>query len=338
MAPFSAAWWLPGAHAQTLWGRVARRGLNVDTRRERWETLDGDFVDVHRLSAPTGAPRLVLFHGLEGTVNSHYVRGMLAEARRRGWGAELLVFRSCGSDANRTLRFYHSGETGDAAFVVARVAADHPTSPLLLVGVSLGGNVLLKWLGECGNEPPAAVRAAAVVSVPYDLARGARYLERGFARLYQEWFLRSLRRKALDKLARFPGYASAETIRRARTLHDFDDTVTAPVHGFRDADEYYARSSALGFLSGIRVPTLLLSAADDPFLPREVLVEVQRAADGNPALTLEVTSEGGHVGFVGGRVPWRAVYYAERRVGDFLAATLSGAPLGTAAPSMAGRG
>jgi predicted alpha/beta-fold hydrolase len=279
-------------------------------------------VDVERLDAPPGSPRLLLLHGLEGTPHSHYAQGTLAEARRRGWGADLLVFRSCGGELNRTRRFYHSGETTDAALVLDRVRREHPESPLLLAGYSLGGNVLLKLLGERAGDLPPQVCAAAAVSVPYDLARGCRHIARGFARVYEQHFLRSLRRKALAKLERFPDLAQRERVLAARTLWDFDDVVTAPVHGFVDAGDYYRRSSSLRFLSEVRLPTLLLSAVDDPFLPAAVLDEVRAVARTNPALRVEFVERGGHVGFVSGRVPWRPFYYAEWRVADFLAAHL----------------
>jgi predicted alpha/beta-fold hydrolase len=323
------AWWIPGPHLRTLWGKFFRRADPVPTRRERWETADGDFLDLERLDARPGAPRLLLLHGLEGTSRSHYAQGTLAEARRRGWGADMLIFRSCGGELNRTRRFYHSGETTDLALVVERVAAEHPNSPLVLAGFSLGGNVLLKFLGERGSDLPPQVHAAAAVSVPYDLGRGSRHISRGFARVYERHFLRSLRRKAYAKLERFPDLVPREHVDRARTLWDFDDVVTAPVHGFAGAADYYSRSSAIRFLGGIRVPTLLLSAVDDPFLPAAVLDNVGAAARGNPALQVEFIERGGHVGFISGRVPWRPFYYAEWRVAEFLAAQLSGGVVGS---------
>jgi hypothetical protein len=320
---YTAAWWVPGPHLRTLWGKFFRRVPPVPTRRERWDTPDGDFVDLERLDPPAHAdretaPRLRLLHGLEGTARSHYAQGTLAEARRRGWAADLLVFRSCGEELNRARRFYHSGETSDLAMVVDRVVAEHPRAPLLLAGYSLGGNVLLKYLGERRDEQPPRLRAAAAVSVPFDLERGSRHIGRGFARVYEANFLRSLRSKVERKRARYPDIVDPERLRGARTLYDFDDVVTAPVHGFRDAADYYARSSALRYLHGVRAPTLLLSAVDDPFLPPDVLDEVRAAARENPALHVEFWPHGGHVGFVGGRVPWRPEYYAERRTFEFL--------------------
>jgi len=313
---YRPAWWVPGPHAQTLWGKLARPRTRLPTRLERWPTPDGDFVELLRLDGRADRPRLFLLHGLEGTVRSHYVSGLLQLALDREWGADLLLFRSCGSEPNHAPRFYHSGETSDLAFAVGRVLDEFPTASLGLCGVSLGGNVLLKWMGEHGDSLPDAIRAAATISVPYDLERGCRHISRGFSRIYERHFLRSLRRKASDKLSRFPGLFDEQALRRARTLYDFDDVVTAPVHGFRDAHDYYSRSSSLGFLSGIRRPTLLMSAEDDPFLPVEVLREVRDIARDNEWLTLEFTRRGGHVGFVAG-TPWRATYYAEQRVGEF---------------------
>ena len=317
MPSYRPAWWLPGPHLQTLWGRIGRRAPFTPTRVERWDTPDGDFIDVHRLEGTSGAPRLVLLHGLEGSPRSHYAAGLFAQARERGWAMEAPVFRSCGEEPNRLLRSYHSGETGDVDFVIRRLALEEPDRPLLLTGVSLGGNVLLKWLGEQGAGVPPAVVAAAAVSVPYDLARSARHIDRGFARVYQANFLRSLRRKAIEKQRRFPNALRPEAIARARTIWAFDDAVTAPIHGFRDAADYYAKSSSLGFLAGIRVPTLLLSAIDDPFLPAEILDDVATIASSNSALTVELTPNGGHVGFVSGS-PWRPRYYLEERVLAFL--------------------
>jgi len=321
--PYRPAWWVPGRHLRTIWGKIARPGPRIPLRVERWQTDDGDFLELHRLdtlaASGTRSPRLIILHGLEGSPRSHYVRGLVFHAQRRGWGAEVLVFRSCGSELNKTARFYHSGETGDLAYVVRRLLASDPDRPLLLAGISLGGNVLLKWLGEQGDNVPMQVLGAAAVSVPYDLARCAQQLERGFSRVYQASFLRSLRRKAEAKHARFPDLYHRDAYRRARTLYEFDDAVTAPVHGFRDAADYYARSSSIRWLSRIRLPTLLLSAADDPFLPADVLREVRELARGNPHLVVEFVDRGGHAGFIGGRHPLDPDYYGERRAAEFLA-------------------
>jgi predicted alpha/beta-fold hydrolase len=212
----------------------------------------------------------------------------------------------------------------DLSFVLDQVTAEFPSSPLFLAGVSLGGNVLLKFLGERGRLLQDQVLAAAAVSVPYDLARSSRYIDEGFSRVYQARFLKSLHRKAALKHAAFPAAVPDPARSGARTLYAFDDAFTAPVHGFVDADDYYARSSAIRWLASIRTPTLLLSAVDDPFLPAEVLSEVRAIAVTNPALVPEFVDRGGHVGFVSGRFPWRPFYYAEWRISEFFFEALRG--------------
>ena len=316
---FHPAWWLRNRHLQTLWGKLARRRPDPPRRIVRVETPDDDEVQLVRVDAPVDRPRLLLLHGLEGREHSHYARGLLALAHARGWGADLLLFRTCDGAMNRARRSYHSGETTDLAHVLDRIVGEFPGAPIGLAGVSLGGNVLLKFLGERGSDLPPEVRAAAGVSVPYDLERGCRYLTQGFSRVYERHFLVQLKEKAREKLERYPGIADARAVAGARTIYDFDDTFTAPVHGFRDAHDYYSQSSAIGWIAGIRVPTLLLSAVDDPFLPAEVLDEVRPIAARNPALRVEFFPEGGHVGFVTGPAPWRAEYWGERRVIEFLA-------------------
>ena len=320
---YSPAWWIPGGHLQTLWGKLFRRQQPAPTTLEKWETPDSDFLEVHRLQADHGVPRVLLLHGLEGTVRSHYAQGLLNEAARRGWGADLLIFRSCGSEPNRTRRFYHSGETGDAAFALDRIVSEFPTSPLAIAGVSLGGNVLLKMLGEKGSDLPQQLAAAAGISVPFDLERSSQRINRGFSKFYQRFFLGSLRSKAQEKATRYPDLAPPEKIASLRTLEDFDNLITGPLHGFRDAQDYYRRSSSLPWLKRIRLNTLLLSAVDDPMLPPEVLDEVREVARRNPALHLEFVPKGGHAGFVTGSWPWRPVYYAEYRVGEFFAAAFA---------------
>ncbi|HVX40501.1 MAG TPA: hydrolase [Gemmatimonadaceae bacterium] len=322
---YRPAWWVPGGHAQTLWGKFLRPRPSLRARTERWETPDGDFLDVHRLDSNTAdAPRLFFLHGLEGTIRSHYVAGFFEQAKRRGWAADLLIFRGCGDEPNRAPRFYHSGETTDVAFALDRVIRESPDRPIVLAGVSLGGNVLLKYLGERGADLPEQIRAAAAISVPFDLERGARYISQGFSRVYDRHFLRTLKQKAFAKLQRYPGLFDSAALERAGSIYEFDDAVTAPVHGFADAHDYYMRSSSLGFLAGIERPTLLLSAVDDPFLPPAVLDEVRTAAEQNPRLTLEFPLHGGHVGFISGRVPWRPLYYAEWRACEFLQHVLAG--------------
>lgn len=319
---YTPAWWVPGAHLQTLWGKLFRRVPVVPTRMERWDTPDGDEVEIHRLDATpltTNTPRLVVLHGLEGTIGSHYLQGILSQARARGWAADVLIFRGCGSRMNRSRRMYHSGETTDVDFVVRRLVAEHPGQTIVAAGFSLGGNVLLKWLGEQGDALPPSLVAAAAVSVPFDLERGARHIERGFSHVYTRHFLRTLKRKAVTKLQLHPGTFDANAMMRSGTLFEFDDAVTAPLHGFEGAHDYYSRSSSIHFLAEIRRPTLLLSSFDDPFLPREVLHDVGFVALSNQFLIPEFRLNGGHVGFVSGSSPFDERYYGEERVIEFLA-------------------
>jgi predicted alpha/beta-fold hydrolase len=327
---YRPAWWVPGPHAQTLWGKFVRRPVPVPIRRERWDTPDGDFLDLYRLDAPQekegGAPRVVLLHGLEGSVRSHYAQGLLGEMHSRGWGADLIVFRSCGEELNRSRRFYHSGETSDLAFALERILCEYPSSPIALAGVSLGGNVLLKYLGERGDQVPAQIVAAAAVSVPFDLSRGAKHISKGFSKVYERHFLDSLKRKVRAKLTHFPDLIAAHHIEKLdtiETLFAFDDTITSYVHGFKDAEDYYTQSSSIRYLDSITVDTLLLSAVDDPFLPSDVLNDVRHIAQFNSHLHIEFVEKGGHAGFVSGWNPLRPVYYLERRVGAFLASFLN---------------
>jgi predicted alpha/beta-fold hydrolase len=324
---YTPAWWVPGAHLRTLWGKFFRRPSPLTTRIERWPTADGDELELHRLDpidrSTAHGGRLLVLHGLEGTIQSHYLRGILARARQLGWSADALIFRTCNGELTRARRLYHSGETTDLDLVVRRILHEHPGQPLALAGFSLGGNVLLKWLGERGADLPREVQGAAAVSVPFDLERGSRFIERGFSRVYTKHFLRTLRAKAHAKLERDPDLFDPSALERACTLFAFDDAVTAPVHGFVDAGDYYRRSSSIRFLHAIRRPTLLLSAYDDPFLPSAVLDEVATIAAGNPCLVAEFHQRGGHVGFIAGQWPWAPRYYAEDRVLDFLQSSIA---------------
>lgn len=305
-----------------------RPRLPLNLQLERLDTPDGDFLELYHLSGRSDSPLLVLLHGLEGSLRSHYIQGLLEEASSRGWRAVVLIFRSCGGSLNRTRRFYHSGETTDIGFTIDHLLSSYPDAQLILAGVSLGGNVLLKYLGERGDQVSPRIRAAAAVSVPYDLARAADHIDKGFAKVYQRSFIRSLQSKAIAKLDKFPDLAPRERVQSIRSMRDFDNSLTAPLHGFLDADDYYSKSSAINWLHDIHVDTLLLSAVDDPFLPAQVLDDVRSTARQNSCLHLEFPPHGGHVGFVGGTIPLRPVYYMEGRVGDFLAGRVPGPGLG----------
>jgi hypothetical protein len=322
--PFHRAAWLPGPHVGTVYASVARPFPRPRFRRERWELPDGDFVDVDRLEgAKRNAPVLLISHGLEGNSRASYVRGLAAAASRRGFAVAAWNFRGCSGEPNRLLRQYHSGDTGDLGAIVDRLSAEDPGRPIVLAGFSLGGNQLVKWLGERGDDLPAAVGSAVAISVPFDLSLCATALDGpGFwPWVYRERFLRRLRRKALRKAADHPGHIDAAAVRRTTTFSAYDGLVTAPLHGFESAGDYWTRSSSAQFVAGVRRPLLLLSADDDPLVPaRSLPVE---AAGRNPMVTLEVTSGGGHVAFVSG-TPWRPVFWAEERAVDFLAGRLDG--------------
>lgn len=312
------AWWLPGAHLPSIWGKKGRTQPAVHDRIERWTTPDDDHISVARVGAiQPGVPHLLVLHGLEGTVRSNYAQGLLAQAARRGWSADLMLFRSCDGVPNQARRLYHSGETADLDFAARRLISQYPDIDLRVVGVSLGGNVTLKWLGELGNQLPANVTCAAGVSVPYDLAAGSRFLERGLGPLYTAHFMKSLRAKTLAKLERYPDLCDRDALMRAKTFWEFDGSITGPVHGFVDAQDYYTKSSSIQFIHGIRRPTILFSAFDDPFLPSSVLQQVRDIAKGNDYLHLEFTEHGGHVGWVEGH-PWAPSYFMEHRVLSWL--------------------
>jgi hypothetical protein len=308
----------------TIAASVARLPVRLDLRRERWELPDGDFLDVDRLAAADpDAPHLVVCHGLEGSSRAGYVLGVMARARARGLGAVALNFRGCSGEPNRLARLYHSGDTADLAHAVDRLIAERPGRRLGLVGFSLGGNVVTKYLGERGAATAPAVRAAAVISVPFDLAGCCAALDGPgtLARVYRDRFLRTLRPKALAKARRFPGTIDEARVRRARTIRDFDDAATAPLHGFTGADDYYARSSSGPVLPAVRRPLLVISAEDDPFVPGPTLPRA--ALRDNPHVTALVSGTGGHVAFVAGP-PWDPQRWAEDRAVEFLAAQLAG--------------
>ncbi len=302
----------------TMWGKFFRRSELANVELERILTPDGDELTLVSDATRHSGPLLLMLHGLEGGLRSHYVGGIWSGALRRGWQPRMVLFRTCDGRMNSARRTYHSGETTDLDLVVRRLIDEDPVRPIGLVGVSLGGNVMLKWLGEQGNDAPEQVRAATAVSTPYDLARSSRAINSGFARLYQWNFLRSLKRKARIKLAQHPDVAASSTLDALETMWEFDDRFTAPLHGFRDAADYYEQSSSIRFLARIKRPTLLLSARDDPFHSDDVLRDVEEISATNPFLETEFHRRGGHVGFVGG-APWRPTYYVEWRVGSFLA-------------------
>ena len=312
---FHPAWWYPGRHLQTIGGAL-RRAPRVPLRRTRWELPDGDFLDIDELPAPPEAPLLILLHGLESSSRTAHSLGMLEQAREQSWGGLAINFRSCSGEPNRLPRSYHGGETSDLAWVIDQVTKRDPARSILLVGMSLGGNVLLKYLGEQGDRVPGQVKAAVAVSAPFDLAASARALEHGFNRVYMSRLVKSLKQKTLAKRRQFPELVDYEAVRKVKTLEEFDDLVTGPVHGFADAEAYWAASSSKQFLSRIRRPTLLINARNDPFFPAVNLPRSEQVD--NPFLTMEFPAAGGHLGFLSGRWPWKPHAWAERRTAEFL--------------------
>lgn len=325
--PFRPAWWLPGPHAQTLGARLLRGRDGVAYRRWRVETPDGDFLDLDVSLPPTRSgpdtPLVVVLHGLEGCSRSGYVLEICRLLRGRGMGAVAMNFRSRSGEPNRRPGSYHAGISGDLALVLDHLRARRPEAPLAAVGFSLGGNVLLKYLGERGEDARDLLRAAVAVSVPLDLSRSADRMETGVGRVYSRFFLTSLVRSARAKARRFPEALDPDRLGRIRTIREFDDAVTAPLHGFRGAEHYYEASSSGPLLERIRVPTLLLQARDDPIIPEAAIP--WRSLRANPWLVDGVTDHGGHVGFVAGDGPGTARFWAEEEALRFVDAHLDAA-------------
>ena len=313
---FRPAWWLPGGHLQTLWPALLRRRPSLPLRRERLELADGDFLDLDwAASAPSAGPIVLLLHGLEGGRDSHYPVGLMRALADRGLRPVLMYHRGCSGEPNRSHRRYTGGDTGDLAAVVGHLRRGHPEAALAAVGFSLGGNILLKWLGETGADNPLS--AAVAVSPPFRLDRAADRLERGLSRLYQRHLLDSLRRAIRAKYRERPETCPVplDEIEALRTFRDFDDRFTGPVHGYAGAADYYARCSCRPYLGAIAVPTAVIHALDDPFTTPDA---VPGPAEVAAPVRLEIYRRGGHVGFVAGAVPGRPRYWLERRIPAFL--------------------
>jgi predicted alpha/beta-fold hydrolase len=313
---FRPAWWLPGPHAQTLGARMLRPKSGLAHRRERWITTDDDFLDLDFVDGPElrDDVLVVLLHGLEGSTSSGYMLEIARRLAEIGLGSVGLNFRSCSGEINRGRRLYHSGETSDLRFVIERLREQDPARRLAAAGVSLGGNVLLKYLGEDGSSSPLV--AAAAWSVPFDLAAGARFMEHGFSRQYVGRLLRSLKAKVRIRRDEIGRFLDLERTLRARTFWEFDDAATAPLHGFAGADDYYRRSSSSAFIPEITVPTVIIHSRDDPFLPAGAIPEAAMRA--NPAVTPMISDHGGHVGFVSRSSPGAPFFWAEAAIARWL--------------------
>jgi len=309
---FKPACWLPGTHAQTLWPNLIRRPIEIELTTERLTLPDGDFIDLAWTKGNSDKLVIVL-HGLEGSIDSSYARGMLSAIHKKGWHGVFMHFRGCSGEHNLKDRSYHSGETGDLRFLVETLRERHPEATLVAVGYSLGGNALLKYLGEYKDD--SQLKAAVTVSVPYLLSNSAAKLEKGFSRIYQRHLLNRLVNKTLSKFQDRQAPVDITNINKWNTFKSFDHHITAPIHGFKSGEDYYEKSSSRQYLNGITTPTLLIHSKDDPFMTAEA---IPKQDDLSESVTLELSSHGGHVGFVSGNTPWNAKYWLEKRIPEFL--------------------
>lgn len=310
---------MPGGNLQTIWPALyARRAVPL-YRRERWTTPDGDFIDVDWLQTPPGQTLLVVFHGLEGSSESHYAQAFADFARANGYQFAMPHFRGCSGEMNLGPRAYHSGDFEEIGWILARFRARHQ-GPILAAGVSLGGNALMRWAEEMGEQAAQVVSAVASVSSPLDLAASGLAIGKGFNRLvYTRMFLNSMKPKALRKLAQHPGLFKAEALHAARDLYAFDNVFTAPVHGFKNTQDYWSRASAKPHLHRIRIPALVVNALNDPFVPAWSLPKLGEVG---ACVTLWQPGQGGHVGFPKGRFPGDVRAMPEA-VGGWLASHIS---------------
>ena len=308
MEPFRPAWWLPGGHLQTIFPTLFRIRRPPPLRRERLELDDGDFLDLD-WSLEQSGPLILLMHGLEGSLHSHYASGLLDSLVRSGLQCVQMYFRGCSGEPNRLPRSYHSGDTGDLQTVLNHLKHRHPDRMIYVAGVSLGGNALLKWLGE--NPQQQHVQRAIAISVPFDLDNAAAKLEHGLSRIYQDYLLRKLRRSLRNKARHIEIPVDMSQLSRLSSFRLFDDEVTAPLHGFLNVDDYYKKSSSRDFVSRIATPTLIIHALDDPFMTPEAIPSDNNLGSG---VTIETYRSGGHVGFITGWIPLRPRYWLDQRV------------------------
>jgi len=311
---YRAPKWLPGSHAQSIYPLLIKPDPYA-YRRERWETPDRDFIDLdwnspaHSSQGTIAVPLVVLFHGLEGSSNSHYALSLMYALKAIGWDGVVVHFRGCSGEANRLPRAYHSGDSEEIDWILRRIKREQPDRPLYAMGVSLGGNVLLKWLGERGTSANSVLCAAAAISAPLDLPVCGHALGRGLNRIYTRYFLNTLKPGAEAKLKRFPGLFDGRRLSGVSSVYEFDNLVTGPLHGFASADDYWRRASCKPWLTGIRVPTLALNAQNDPFLPAQAL---PRRDQVSATVKLEFPQQGGHVGFVSGSFPGKLDWLPQR--------------------------
>ncbi|MFT7459656.1 MAG: putative alpha/beta-fold hydrolase [Planctomycetota bacterium] len=309
---FRPPWWLTNPHLQTLWPQLFRRPQTITLTPERLELPDGDFVDLCWTQKSNG-PIVIVLHGLEGSIDSPYARGMMKTIHARGWRGVFMHFRGCSEEFNRLDRNYHSGDTGDIAYLINTLCERFPNTPIAAVAYSLGGNALLKYLGEYAEL--RRLSAAVAVSVPFLLGVGADRLAQGLSTIYQRHLIGRLQKKMKAKYReRVPGIR-LDNINNLTTFRLFDDQITAPLHGFKDVDDYYNRSSSRQFLSHIDTPTLIIHSRDDPFMTSAAIPRQDELAQ---RVCLELSDKGGHVGFIGGKYPWQTWHWLEQRIPEFL--------------------
>lgn len=309
---FKPAWWLRGPHLQTLWPVLSWSKKKTILLRQRLELPDGDFLDVDWVNSHLDSPIVVILHGLEGSCQSHYARDMLYTWQKLGYRAILMHFRGCSGEINRTARCYHSGDTSDLAWLIHHLQQQYPNTPLAAIGYSLGGNVLLKWLGETAVDNP--LQCAVAVSVPMLLNKSADRMQHGFSRFYQWHLIKQLKHKLKQKQLQ-TGVLRDVDIHRLKDFWSFDDKVTAPLHGFKSAVDYYKKSSSRQYLHSIVIPTLILHAKDDPFMDTTVIPHDHELS---PQVTLELSEQGGHVGFIGGVIPGFGKSWLLQRIPSFV--------------------
>jgi hypothetical protein len=302
--------WLPSGHLQTIYPALFLKQPQTALRRERWRTPDDDFIDVDFIDGLPGKPFVIMFHGLEGSSNSHYARAMFAELSARGWSGAMPHFRGCSGEPNTAPRFYHSGDAQEIDWLVhtlhQQTYQPGNYSALYACGVSLGGNALLRWLGTM-PERAHIIDAACAISAPLDLAAGGATLSKGINLLYTRHFLQTLKPKCLNKLKQYPGLFDRDAMLAATNLYEFDNVVTAPLHGYKNTDDYWHRASAKYILPHIQIKTLILNAKNDPFLPAHYL-----PTNASSAVTLDYPEHGGHVGFVTGNLPGQLAWLPKK--------------------------
>ncbi len=309
---FEPAWWCSNRHLQTLFPRLLDQSPPLSLANEEFELPDGDFVDLAWTDKTETGPLVILFHGLEGSIESPYAQGILKTVKGCGWQGVLMHFRGCSGRHNRLDRSYHSGDTGDINAFITELKTRYPNRKIAAVGISLGGNALIKYLGEQGNDCP--LTAAMAISIPFELGICAKELETGFSRIYQGYLINSLTKKMRDKFKNKPAPIDLNKLNEWTTFYSFDHNVTAPIHGFKSVDDYYTKSSCKQFIKHITIPTLILHSKDDPLMNQTALPNED---DLSESVTLELTEQGGHVGFVYGCTPFNAKYWSEKRLVEF---------------------